>query len=200
MKCYHCGSEYVKDPNTGRMICPICEHWKPGYQWAWKQHKDKVLRLKEELEHRFPEITVVLRHGADSEDWIDIFPDEKHEPDMDLWLPYKRFGHVEVTGPSWYSLPPQEDIWVLPGKLRIGKSKEALGEKYWLYITYKNKTFALRTQDVIPFEHNVFLHNIRGNIENYIHIPQNKAFPADMIFDWISEVINKLKRDSQEYG
>lgn len=192
MKCYHCGSEYIKDPETGRMICPRCEHWKPSYQPAWKQHKDKVLRLRDELKARFPEINVILRHGADSEEWVEVFPDEKHEPDMDLWLPYKKFGHVEVTGPSWYSLPSQEDIWVLPGKLKVAKSKEALGEKYWLYITYKNKTFSLRTEDVIPFEQNIVSHNIRGNIERYIHVPQDKAFPDSMFFEWVREEIDKL--------
>lgn len=198
MKCYHCGSEYIRDPKTERMICPRCEHWKPSYQPAWKQHKDKVLKLKEELENRFRQIKVVLRHGADSEQWVEIFPDEKHEPDIDLWLPYRKFGHIEVTGPSWYSLPPQEDIWVLPGKLRVAKSKEALNKKYWFYITYKNKIFSLRTEDVIPFEHNVYSHQIRGNLERYIHIPQDKASAGEKIFDWIGDEIRKIAKPQGE--
>lgn len=193
MKCYHCGSEYVKDPNTGRMICPRCDYWKPGYKPAWKQHKDKVLELKGELGQRFPGITVVTRHGADSDEWIEIFPDEKHELDMVLWFRYRKVGHVEVTGPSWFSLPAHESIWILPGKQKVAKSNEARGEKSWFYVTYKNKTFTLRTEDIAPFDNRIYQHEIRGNLEKYHHVPQDYAFPREQLFEWIKEELNKLE-------
>jgi hypothetical protein len=84
--------------------------------------------------------------------------------------------------------------------LKVAKANEARGDKSWFCVTYKNKIFALRTEDVVPFEHNLFNHTIRGNIERYIHVPQDRAFPREQLFEWIGEALNKLEAGSKEYG
>lgn len=180
---------------TGRTYCPRCDYWKLSYYDKWAPHKENVLKLRDELKQLFPEISIKVGYGASSEEWEQILPQEKDELDLELWMRYKVVGHVEVSGSPGFYLSPEEPIWIRPGKFNTALSKEIRGEECWFYMVYKNNIFSLRTIDILPYQDNVFIETPKGKPEKYIHVPQDRAFPKEKLFEWIRNKIERLKRE-----
>lgn len=193
MKCYQCGSEMRQDPVTKRIVCPRCDYWKPSYEALWGKHKENVEHLEQQINQRFPEVSNSRGLGAGTEVWLDIPPDYKNEPDLKLWFKYNNFADIEVSGSDAVTLGPYTNIWLLPGKLDAAVTEEEKGHLYWFYMVYKNKTVVLTPDIVKPYKNNIIEPTIRGKRERYIAIPAKDALPKDILFEWISAELERLK-------
>lgn len=170
------------------------DFWKKlAYSKGWKPHMEKVEKLHDQLERGFPELGFKFGHGAKTDKWLRVPPDEKFGPDLTLFHEYKMLCYIEVSGSPKISIGPSNpDIWVLLGKHKFAKTKK---KKYWFWMVYKNGTWLLDEELVERYEDNVQTKYIKRNKwgrrvgEEYICIPYTKAYPTDRLFDWIKEQI-----------
>ena len=186
MRCPTCGSELklVK----GRWFCPRCDYYKPSYQSEWERHSQNVKALAGEIKTRFPQVSLTTGLGATSPDWLDIPPDKKNEPDIEVWLLRKHILSIEVTGSSKVLVPP-EDIFVLPKKLTMGEQSLRQGIDYLFYTVYPNNTFTLTVPIVSDHRRDI---GPGGRLpgERYIKIPPERALPREEVFKHIQVILS----------
>jgi len=175
---------------------PDPEFWKKiSYKKEWKKHMDEVNKLKKKIIDRFPELEscIKLGLGADTDKWLKIPPDQKGDPDFEIYWNYKILCYIEVSGSDKMSMTPGKDIWIRPDKYRNAAGK--IG-KYWFWMVYRNGVYVLDLESLHPFKDNVVTKYIKTDPktgakvpEEFIPVPSEKASSEDHIFDWIGTQI-----------
>jgi hypothetical protein len=181
---------------------PDPEFWKNlTYSTAWKPHVEKVNRLESKILKRFPkdkfsELGIKFGFGAKSTEWLKVPPDQKGEPDVELFYNYKKICYIEVTGSPKVDVPPKP-IWIRPDKFDVAKKAD---RDTWFYTEYRNNTWVLNRDAVEPYKDNIVRPLIKTDPntgkkipEKYIEIPYEKAFKEDVMLNWIEKQINSLK-------
>lgn len=174
MNCPQCGSELRII--SQRWVCPRCDYYKGSYQHLWKRHGQKVNALVDEIKERFPQVSLKKGLGADSSQWIDIPPDTKNEPDIEVWWKFKHLISIEVTGSDAVMVPPN-NIWIRPGKLTIAEKALHEGVNYLFLVVYPNNSLTLTVPIIAAYKWNIVSMLIRGRAESYIEIPHERALP-----------------------
>lgn len=179
---------------------PDPEYWKKlTYSKLWAKHKTEVQKLKDKIIGKFPELEKCIKMGlgAESDEWLKIPPDEKGEPDFEVFWEYKNLFYVEVSGSDKITMDTSKDIWIRPDKFKEASSKKS---KYWFYMVYKNNgIFVLDTETVEKFKDNIIIARIKPDPQNpekkvperYIAIPCSNAVSEDAMFNWIQNQIRK---------
>jgi hypothetical protein len=109
--------------------------WKHIYKESFKKEKVRIDAVKELIHKLNDNIQVnVVGFGADSEDIIDMHPEEKGVPDLDIVN--KTTGgiiaKVEVTGTAQMK---GDDYWVRPDKLIYARKHK--DENVWVALHYQ---------------------------------------------------------------
>jgi len=185
MNCSVCGSklELIK----GRWSCPRCDYYKEPYQDRWEAHSRNVNSLAKEIKVRFPKVSVTTGLGATSSERLDIPPDNKNEPDIEVWLLHRHVLSIEVTGSDKVSVPPKP-IYVLAKKLLQAEKSLQQGIDYLFYVIYPNNSFTLTVPIVGYYRRNIVLGG-RVQGERYIKIPPEQALPGEEVFRRIQSIL-----------
>lgn len=183
INCPECGSQLrsVK----GRWACPRCDYYKLSYQREWDRHSRNTRALIDEIQRRFPQVSLGKGLGADSAEWIDIPPGQKNEADIEVWIHRKHSLSIEVSGSAKVSVPP-EDIHILRKKLAVAEKAIHEGVDYLFYMVFPNNTFTLTVPIVAAHRRNT-VPGGRLPGEKYIPIPSQQALPREEVFSRIEE-------------
>jgi hypothetical protein len=173
---------------------PDPEFWKNlSYSTEWKKHWDNVAALRDKLIRRFPELENAMRFGlgALTDKRLKIPPDEKGEPDVEVFHEYLPLCCIEVSGSDRVNMP--KPIWVRPDKL-----VRALSDKRetWFYMVYPNEIRVLTKETVQLYEKSLITVHIKVDKktgrkvpETYIEIPYQESSDEEKMFGWISEQV-----------
>lgn len=195
------------------------EYWRDIYEGefqAGKNRQEYVLKVfsKRFPEEKFPSLEIKeTGFGAETAERIELREHERGEPDKTVYYKGKVICYIEVSG-SDIEMRQNDYIWIRPDKFKHAKQAK---EKTWFYMVYKNGDFILDVDAITPFENDVRTRypkckcincgsvfrrgyrcpscgssNITRIPERYIHVPSQKAYPRNKLFEWIRKEMSKL--------
>lgn len=200
------------------MTQPDKEHWRDIYEsefQAGRNRQEYVLEVFSKWfpKEKFPNLKIKeTGFGAETAERIELREHERGEPDKTVYYKGKVICYIEVSG-SDIEMRPNDYIWIRPDKFKHAKQVK---EETWFYNVYTNGDFILDVNTITPFENDVRTRypkrkclecgaifrptnkcpkcssfNITRIPEDYIHIPSQKAYPRNRLFEWIRNKLSK---------
>lgn len=190
MNCPVCGTPLEFNKKLQRVVCSKCAFFKLPYQNEWQRHSSNVKNLAEEIKSRFPIVSLKMGLGAESNKWVDIPPDKKNEPDIEVWWKVHILS-IEVTGSAKRNVPPS-DIWILAKKLHVAQESIVSHKEYLFYTKFNNNSFTIPVSLVEKYRSNITILDKYGSDERYIIIPHQEAKSREDLFATINDRLNNL--------
>lgn len=174
---------------------PDPEFWKKStYSTLWRKHRKNVQELNFTLLQKFPELNGCIKEGlgAKTDEWLKIPPDEKNEPDLNLFKEYNCFCYIEISGSDKVFMP--NNIWIRPAKIDEAEKKKY---PYFFYMVYKNEKRIVDIETAKKYRNNIKIVHIKKHPETgkpipekYCEIPYEASKPIEEMFNFIE---NSLK-------
>lgn len=171
---------------------PDPEFWKKStYSKLWAKHKQNAKELLDNLLEKFPSLKGCIKTGlgATTDEWLKMPPEEKNEPDFNLYKDYECFCHIEVSGSDKINMPG--DIWIRPGKIEEAEKK---GIPCFFYMVYINEKRVVDIETAKKYRDKIHIAYIKKNPttgvpipEKYSVIPYKDSKPIEEMFKFIKE-------------
>lgn len=173
---------------------PDPEFWKNStYSKLWGKHLNNVQELKFALLRQFPKLEGCIKegHGATTDKWLKIPPEEKNEPDLNLYKDYNCFCSIEISGSNSPKAEMPNNLWIRPAKIAEAEKK---GGAYFFYMVYNNEKRLVDIETAKKYKNKIITVHIKKNPitgvpipEKYCEIPYEASKPIEVMFDFIKE-------------
>lgn len=118
-------------------------------------------------------------------------PEEKNEPDLNLYKNYNCFCYIEVSGSNSPKAEMPNTIWIRPAKITEAENK---GGDYFFYMVYNNEKRLVDIETAKKYKDKIITVHIKTDPntgqripEKYCEIPYEASQPAEELFNLIEK-------------